>query len=241
MSDLQPIPGDNTARRYDFISAFVIAALLGLFWFISVKAVADKSPTYDETLHLVAAWIQTHHGDFRCDPEYPALWKYYAVIGTSSADLLIIQHSPFYDQMLTGWWYYFPLANFAAGSERGGLRPLGDSNLDWGQDLRAPAQWQKEQTDRQLYLCYFGTANPRFYGIHYINLPGSEAPADQLATTGNFIAIAISAPPQLQGIYQTDEQRRRYVPSEPQPPPPFWEAAFISIFQAPQNHDLASW
>ncbi len=105
---------------------------------------------------------------------------------------------------------FIPFFNVAAGGERGGLKLLTDSNIDWGQDLPALALWQKEHADRQLYLCYFGTADPRFYGIHYINLPGSEAAPDELTPTGKPIAIAISAT-ELQGTYQTDEQRQRYV------------------------------
>ena len=55
-----------------------------------------------------------------------------------------------------------------AGGARGGLRILGDSNLDWGQDLPALAKWQREQApDKTLYLAYFGTADPRAHGLNY--------------------------------------------------------------------------
>ncbi len=62
---------------------------------------------------------------------------------------------------------YLSYFNIAAGGARGGERILGDSNLDWGQDLPALARWQQAHPDRQLYLAYFGTADPAYYGVRY--------------------------------------------------------------------------
>ncbi len=50
----------------------------------------------------------------------------------------------------------------------GGVSLLADSNLDWGQDLPALAAWQRENPDRLLYLCYFGTIDPAHYGIRFV-------------------------------------------------------------------------
>ncbi|MGF1634298.1 MAG: hypothetical protein ACFCVE_10655 [Phycisphaerae bacterium] len=47
---------------------------------------------------------------------------------------------------------------------------LGDSNLDWGQDLPALATWQAENPDTLLYFSYFGMADPRAYGLVYVNV-----------------------------------------------------------------------
>src|SRR5208283_520972 len=50
-------------------------------------------------------------------------------------------------------------------------RRLADSNLDWGQDLRS----LKEEMDRRqapiIYLSYYGTFEPEWYGIRYEYLP----------------------------------------------------------------------
>ena len=54
--------------------------------------------------------------------------------------------------------HFIPFFNFAAGGSRGGLRLLGDSNLDWGQDLPELARWQRDHPERELYLSYFGVA-----------------------------------------------------------------------------------
>jgi hypothetical protein len=101
---------------------------------------------------------------------------------------------------------FIPFFNVAAGGARGGLELLSDSNLDWGQDLPALADWQHRHPNRQLYLSYFGTADPRYYGIHYVEIPG-EMPAhpDQLVPGPGPKVYAISATT-LQGTYLEQSQ-----------------------------------
>jgi len=102
--------------------------------------------------------------------------------------------------------------NAAAGGERGGFQLLADSNLDWGQDLPALAGWQRDHPDRQLYLCYFGLADPRTFGIAYVNLPGSFAPADLPRVPSHIQpAVAISATV-LQGVANTNIDDSYYDP-----------------------------
>jgi len=88
---------------------------------------------------------------------------------------------------------YIAFFNVACGGSRGGLRLLGQSNLDWGQDLPALAAWQADHPDRQLYLLYWGSADPRYYGIRYINLDESTAPPDQTSPGPGRPAYAIGA------------------------------------------------
>jgi hypothetical protein len=53
------------------------------------------------------------------------------------------------------------------------LHLLSDSNIDWGQDLTLLAEWRRKNLETTLYMAYFGSADPAFYGItDYINLPG---------------------------------------------------------------------
>jgi hypothetical protein len=87
---------------------------------------------------------------------------------------------------------YIPFFNIAAGGSRGGARLLSDSNIDWGQELPGLAKWQADHTDYQLLLYYFGSGDPRYYGIHYGNLVGSFAPVDQLNPTGQPPCYAVS-------------------------------------------------
>ena len=120
---------------------------------------------------------------------------------------------------------YLAFFNVAAGGRRGGLKILGDSNLDWGQDLKLLAQWQQERQrthpNENLYLVYFGLADPWAYGIKYINFPGGYGfgPKWEKRMEPGIIAISATA---LQGIYTgnlideaTREQYMQLLRSEP--------------------------
>lgn len=87
--------------------------------------------------------------------------------------------------------------NFASGGSRGGLALLSDSNLDWGQDLPLLAKWQHEHPGTPMYVLYFGSVDPRAYGMTLT----PPAP-DQAAV------LAISAT-SLQGIYADPNMLRR--------------------------------
>ena len=53
-----------------------------------------------------------------------------------------------------------------------GYQRLVDSNLDWGQGLKELAGWlESEGIDEPINLCYFGTADPRFYQIQHVRVP----------------------------------------------------------------------
>jgi hypothetical protein len=112
-------------------------------------------------------------------------------------------------ETLSAWPNYIAYFNVAAGGSRGGIRLLGDSNLDWGQDLPALAQWQKQHPHRPVALAYFGMVDPAFYGIRYDPLPPWPPPPGFAATH----VLAVSAT-HLQGIF--DE---RYAGYRQLPPP----------------------
>jgi tetratricopeptide (TPR) repeat protein len=56
---------------------------------------------------------------------------------------------------------------------------------------------------KKLYLSYFGTADPCFYGIKHIYLPGSRPPCIQELDGGRADFIAVSAT-NLQSVYLLD-------------------------------------
>jgi len=61
---------------------------------------------------------------------------------------------------------YLSYFNVAVGGPRAGPDLLDDSNLDWGQDLPALARWHRAHPEATpLKLMYFGTAEPRAYGV----------------------------------------------------------------------------
>ena len=78
--------------------------------------------------------------------------------------------------------YFQPLS----GGPARGYEKLVDSNLDWGQDLRALARDLEERGRPEVWLAYFGPLEPSTYGIRYKVLPpGEEVPG--------LVAISASA------------------------------------------------
>lgn len=71
---------------------------------------------------------------------------------------------------------YLAFFNRASGGPDNGYHLLADSNLDWGQDLPALAEYLRERNAGPIYLSYFGQADPAYYGINYIALPGWPPP-----------------------------------------------------------------
>jgi hypothetical protein len=96
---------------------------------------------------------------------------------------------------------YLAFFNVAFASRR--LDLLGDSNLDWGQDLPLLAEWQQHHPQQPLYLAYFGLCDPAAYHIHYLNLlPGyGFGPPPQPPTKPGVVAISATF---LQGLFFHD-------------------------------------
>lgn len=180
--------------------AFALSANLNL----GVRHILPLLPTLFILVGVVASQLSTS-------------WKKLAIPG-----VLLLATSI---ESLAAWPNYLAFFNAPAGGERGGLWLLGDSNLDWGQDLPALADWQRQNPGVRLWLAYFGQADPARYGVRYINVPTGDngpdqprgidfggypyappgAPFDERKDWG---MLAISAT-QLQGIYLTDDPYRR--------------------------------
>ena len=104
--------------------------------------------------------------------------------------------------------------NEIAGGPANGYKSLVDSNLDWGQGLKELAAWiEKEGIEEPINLCYFGTADPRFYQIRHVRVPcdylfappfGPEDPRRPTIVPGY---LAISAT-HLQGERDTEKMRQ---------------------------------
>ncbi|MDB6113721.1 MAG: hypothetical protein JWQ62_666, partial [Lacunisphaera sp.] len=65
--------------------------------------------------------------------------------------------------------YFSPIA----GGPEEGYKHLVDSSLDWGQDLPALKKWlaANQRPGEKVYLSYFGSAEPEYYGLDAIRLP----------------------------------------------------------------------
>src|SRR5438874_1601133 len=85
---------------------------------------------------------------------------------------------------------------FVGGPDQG-YRYLSDSNIDWGQDLRGVKAYMEKENSPIIYLSYFGTAPPSYYGIRYQYVPGAwplewPPPADKVPATASRKILAIS-------------------------------------------------
>jgi hypothetical protein len=69
---------------------------------------------------------------------------------------------------------------------------LGDSNIDWQQDLPTLAEWQRTHPGYQMYLFYRGSADPRYFGLHYVNMIHSNAKPDETQPNGLRVVYAIT-------------------------------------------------
>jgi len=75
------------------------------------------------------------------------------------------------------WPNYISYFNQLIGGPDNAYKHVVDSSLDWGQDLPSLKRWLDEQGlsgqgRTPVYLCYFGTAGPRYFGIDALRLPG---------------------------------------------------------------------
>ena len=102
------------------------------------------------------------------------------------------------------WPNYLAFFNQFVGGSRNGYQYLVDSSLDWGQDLPSLHEWLGKNvpaaSGTHVYLSYFGTGDPKFYGINALLLPGYlDVATPQTFPLGDGI-YCLSAT-MLQGVY----------------------------------------
>ncbi len=108
------------------------------------------------------------------------------------------------------WPDYLPFFNAAIGGPEAGLAHLGDSNLDWGQDVPALADWARRHPDRPVYADLFLAVDPAVYGlrVHWLWTPdASGRMRPRLPDRPAVIAVSAT---QLQGLY-VDPAHRRFL------------------------------
>lgn len=199
-------PADDIAILAFAIPAFVyLAFALSANLNLGVRHILPLLPT----LFILAGVVATRFADS---------WRKAAIPGA----LLLAAAL----EVVPAWPNYLAFFNLPAGGERGGLWLLGDSNLDWGQDLPALADWQRRNPGIRVWLAYFGQADPSRYGIRFINVPTGDngpdkprgidfggypfaPPGEPFNERTDWGVLAVSAT-QLQGIYLTDDPYRRF-------------------------------
>jgi len=94
--------------------------------------------------------------------------------------------------------HYLAYFNEFVGGPNNGYRYLVDSNLDWGQDLKNLSKYMTAQDIPEIYLSYFGTADPAYYGIRFQPMP--DTPPSPGAAPAYYAISATS----LQNVYSSE-------------------------------------
>jgi hypothetical protein len=102
---------------------------------------------------------------------------------------------------------YLAYFNEAAGGPERGYKYLADSNLDWGQGLKPLAAALRRMGNPPVFLCYFGVADPSYYGIRYAPLApvtNVERREGAVRLTGTDRALLAVSATNLQTVYYAD-------------------------------------
>ena len=94
------------------------------------------------------------------------LFRSHAVARTVPAFLVGLQ----FVSVVTVYPDYLSYFNETIGDPQNGWRYLSDSNIDWGQDLPALAEFVEENEIDRISLAYFGAGSPAFYAIPFENI-----------------------------------------------------------------------
>lgn len=121
----------------------------------------------------------------------------------SLVGLLVIAHAA---ESLRASPNYLAYFNQLDGGPKKAYEHLVDSSLDWGQDLPALKQWLDREGLQSsghapVYLSYFGTALPAYYGIDALHLPFVRdrwTPHEPAPLTPGIYCISATM---LQGVY----------------------------------------
>ena len=108
---------------------------------------------------------------------------------------------------------YISQINPVFGGAKNGYKYLGDSNIDWGQDLKLLAKWWTKKGRPPLVLSYFGTGSPSYYGLKFQGclINGPAYPSGSSPNLENpakeFFAASVT---NLQGIYYSQKNLFSY-------------------------------
>ena len=111
------------------------------------------------------------------------------------------------------WPNYVSYCNELIGGSGQGYHWLGDSNIDWGQDLKELKRFMAERGIQRVQLSYFGTADPEHYGIDYEYLPSGDSPLPRTLplpkdeAPARFLAISSYY---YQGLGLADENEKNF-------------------------------
>jgi 4-amino-4-deoxy-L-arabinose transferase-like glycosyltransferase len=218
---------------YYYLIAFTIKTPLPLLFLLAISFIAyKKNPRFtflDQAFILipVVAFFLFFSSKLLCIglryvlPVYPFLFVQASMV----AGYRLKEKTALFKTVVAGLgvWYlicslsvyphYLAFFNSAVGGPDKGYKYLVDSNLDWGQDLKGLGMYVKKKGIKKIHLSYFGSADPRYYGIDYIWMPSYYLPDDYQGVTTRRKTfslpqsgiVAISAT-NLQGVYFSDRK-----------------------------------
>jgi hypothetical protein len=156
LASLVSLSGDGLPRRRDYVLLVPVVVFLtaSLFSFLSIgyRHILPVLPFLFVFASKVVLWLERRW----LQVVLVVLGLWYA-LGTAG----IHPH-------------YLSYFNEIVGGPENGYRYLVDSNLDWGQDLKNVKSYMLQNDLQEIYLGYFGSAHPGYYGVRYLPLPMKE-------------------------------------------------------------------
>jgi hypothetical protein len=171
-----------TGWFYYFPVTFILKTPLALIALIGISFFVRKLWSIERALFLllpiavyfgISCYAKVNIGHRHIMPIYPFLIVWVSglfmfldkKILKAGAVLLMIWYS--YGCLKVHPWHlcYF---NEIVGSPDNGYKYLTDSNVDWGQGLKALGKYLKDEKVTGIYFNYFGTGDPHYYGIKYM-------------------------------------------------------------------------
>lgn len=146
----------KSCMRQNF--ALLTAALfLIIYWFTSLRGnlnigIRHLLPTFPFVYLLVAAGIAFIFKKMK----KPSV----EIGGALALSVLLVWYI---GVSVAAWPHYLPFFNTVGGGQEQGYQYVADSNYDWGQDLKRLKTWTEENEVNQIYLDYFGGADPEYY------------------------------------------------------------------------------
>lgn len=104
--------------------------------------------------------------------------------------------------------FYISYFNEAVGGPSRGYKALTDSNVDWGQGMKALKDFLAGHGVGAIYLSYFGTAEPGAYGIRYAALGPYTLPSfpdEEVDVTREPRALLVVSATNFQSTYYSEK------------------------------------
>jgi hypothetical protein len=153
---------------------------------------------------------------------FAALWEWRRRMARMGGAVLLVLLAA---ETLAAYPNYIAFFGVTRGPYRG-IGLLGDSNLDWGQDLPLLAKWQREHPSRPIYLKYFGSVDPAGYvDAKPLELNNWPAPPAVVAVSATY----------LQGLHLSGDWNDFLAPLRRQEPIAILGGGTIYLFESPVN------